>query len=276
MRWVQHEKTQYEKLAECWNRKCGLRHGDRALQESTGKRQRIRNNKWIFENIVINAWRSLRDRVNSTGPTEPGDTKREFDLLVGMAEVHASTVKQAARARLHSVAKFEGGLVITSNHDATPRVASFGIHADRLVETARYLIRKVDAPGWRLVSLDEMRKVAGRGWQPKFGVLEFFAQEHSFHWEEDGVYINEKLIWSPLILKKNNVSMVHAGEQVGSGPANWDELVCYAPRCVIVWLLEVIDSCNVNKRKQRFGKMAIADLHPKIVYWPGNCQISYI
>ena len=22
MRWVQHEKTQYEKLAECWNRKC--------------------------------------------------------------------------------------------------------------------------------------------------------------------------------------------------------------------------------------------------------------
>ena len=228
MRWVQHEKTQYEKLAECWNRKCGLRHGDRALQESTGKRQRIRNNKWIFGNIVINAWRSLRDRVNSTGPTEPGDTKREFDLLVGMAEVHASTVKQAARARLHSVAKFEGGLVITSNHDATPRVASFGIHADRLVETARYLIRKVDAPGWRLVSLDEMRKVAGRGWQPKFGVLEFFAQEHSFHWEEDGVYINEKLIWSPLILKKNNVSMVHAGEQVGSGPANWDELVCYA------------------------------------------------
>ena len=60
-----------------------------------------------------------------------------------MAEVHASTVKQAARARLHSVAKFEGGLVITSNHDATPR----GIHADRLVETSRYLIRKVDAPG---------------------------------------------------------------------------------------------------------------------------------
>ena len=159
---------------------------------------------------------------------EPGETKRKFDLLVGMAEVHASTVKQAARARLHSVAKIEGGLVITSHHDATPRVASFGIHADRLVETARYLIKKVDAPGWRLVSLDEMRKVAGRGWQPKFGVLEFFAQEHSFHWEEDGVYINEKLIWSPLILKKNNASMVHAGEQVGSGPANWDELVCYA------------------------------------------------
>ena len=46
----------------------------------------------------------------------------------------------------------------------------------------------------------------------------------------------------------------------------------HAPRCVIVWLLEVIDSCNVNKRKQQFGKMTIADLHPKIVYWPGNCQ----
>ena len=44
-------------------------------------------------------------------------------------------------------------------------------------------------------------------------------------------------------MKKNNASMVHAAEQVGSGPANWDELVCYAPRCVIVWLLEVIDSC---------------------------------
>ena len=29
-------------------------------------------------------------------------------------------------------------------------------------------------------------------------------------------------------MKKNNASMVHAGEQVGSGPANWDELVCYA------------------------------------------------
>ena len=90
-----------------------------------------------------------------------------------------------------------------------------------------------------------MRKAAGRGWQPKFGVLEFFAQEHSFHWEEDGVYINEKLIWPPLILKKNNASMVHAGEQVGSGPltgTSWYAMQ-HAPRCVIVWFLEVIDSC---------------------------------
>ena len=36
------------------------------------------------------------------------------------------------------------------------------------------------------------------------------------------------VIFATLHMKKNNASMVHAGEQVGSGPANWDELVCYA------------------------------------------------
>ena len=265
----------YAALAKAWNRSKGLRYGDRVVQEDDAcKRRRVHKHKWIFENIIDSSWKCVRRRLGSTGNV--GETKRHSDSLSGMAALHHGAIRGESETAM-ATTDLSNGLVITSGHDATPRSVYFGVYADQMVDFAKYLVQKENEPGFKLVSSSEVRALRGQHWKPKYGIVEFFAQRHTVHWNpyssDFKCMLNrtDHIISKPMILKKNNASTVHTAQQRGSGMFSFDRLNDLSLRARFVFWSEVIDSCNVNKRKLRKAMKVFLTLPANCFLHVGSC-----
>ena len=142
-----------------------------------------------------------------------------------MASLHQSSLAVGSREGVAS-ANLENGLVISCGHDATPRLVSFGIHADSLIGFAKYLLKKENEPGYKLISLKEMRDLNGASWHPRFGSVELFGQRHTLHWIELDDETNmlgerhEGIVSPPMLLTRNCSSIVHSAQQKAAGPVH--------------------------------------------------------
>ena len=134
-----------------------------------------------------------------------GETKRDLDVLGGMAALHQDSIEDKVSKDLEFI-DTTSSLVILTGHDATPVYTSFGRFAHKVYSFARYLVPRTDRPGLKAVTLEEYQRVKGHCLQPKSGCLELFAQKHFLSWHtKDGVE-SEAILVPPNILVRSNAS----------------------------------------------------------------------
>jgi hypothetical protein len=122
----------------------------------------------------------LKGKVQA-GEQGVGQTRRTLDALISTA-VGASAAHQGALQRLLSeLPDLTDHLVITKHYDATPLMLRFGRLQHLLCPHARYTVQDASRK-WKLIRFDEFRQLHPQA-SPAKGVLEFFIQEISLHWE---------------------------------------------------------------------------------------------
>ena len=297
----------YSGLRKAWNRTNGLRFGDRAVKPpsstASGKRkgtwhragcklgknfckkQHVHKNKWILSNVVSKAWAEVgRSTFKSVGL---GSTFRVFDIFTGVAMLCQNALSAEMRrvfelplVRPPMVVVKKNAekhvLLIVRSHDATPRLVNFGSLGPSVWAWARYLVRRADGPGWKLVDLEHLRAEKGSKIQPKSGVLEFFAQTNQVCWASmdnagGTAYNTQAMLVPPFVLSRANGSTIFHALEKGSLLLDLAHLKKMDTTLVLIH--ECLDSCRPNKRKVAGYA---AELPANVLYWPQYCSVHLL
>ena len=92
---VNHRDHMYNKLAGAWNKMHGLRHGERAQTLNAGGpgTHKVQKNKSHFGRVVFKAWENVRRKSCNMPSAAIGETKRDLDVLGGMAALHQDSIE---------------------------------------------------------------------------------------------------------------------------------------------------------------------------------------
>ena len=196
--------VKFKALSLAWNKAMGLRAGDRVLPAamrlaSSNHKHKPRlksraqagvqphSNQWDISHTVIVGFSGVgrvldagaRHCADEVGKAHGGNNLAALTSIAALSlELQHQKVDQWVEQVVAGEVK---SIFLASHYDATPVHVAFGVLADAVMPTARYLHFDEDASAWKALPVHKFVEVSRRS-LPRRGVVELLAQQFEVHW----------------------------------------------------------------------------------------------